>query len=288
MAKIGILINGECDPDFSYTREAIQVLLDSGNEVYADRKYHSVINEKEGTVKYFPNEAQLYQETEMLVLLGGDGSVLSKCEKAASFELPIVGVNLGHLGFLSTIEKDEIPLLARIAKGEYKIEDRMMEEIKITDGGISREFCALNEVVISSSYISKLTDIEVMYSPNSSIKYKCDGLIICTPTGSTAYSLSAGGPIIDSSTSLFCITPICSLSVSTRPTIFSSDTVFKIQGKTCGQSKDIFVTADGKVSIKVTSDAIIEVRKSDLVTKLVRFDEGRFYDIVTKKIFDRQ
>lgn len=288
MAKIGIIINTECDPDYSYSKEAIKVLLESGNEVYIDRKYHSIISEKEGAIKYLPSEADLYSKTEMLIIMGGDGTVLSKCEKAASFDCPIIGVNLGHLGFLSTIEKDELSLLSKISSGEYIIEERMMEEIKITDGGISREFCALNEVVISTSFISKMTEIEVMYSNSSSIKYKADGLIICTPTGSTAYSLAAGGPIIDTSTSVFCVTPICSSSVTTRSTVFSSDTVFRITGKTLGQQKDIFVTSDGKSSVKVTSDALIEVRKSDLVTKLVRFDEGRFYDTVNKKIFERQ
>ena len=286
MVKVGIIVNIERDLDLSCTKSAIDILLEAGAEVYVDRKYHVNFNEG-GPIKFFSNETALFSDTDVIVTFGGDGTILSKCEKAASFEKPIIGVNLGHLGFLCSLEKDELPLLAKLVTGEYSIEERMMAEIKLTDGGISREFCALNEVVISSSIVSKLTEIEVECNGKTTLTYKSDGLIISTPSGSTAYSLSAGGPVIDATTSLLCLTPICPISTLNRPIIFSGDTVLRIQGKTLGQSRDIVVTPDGRTNAKLTADAVIEVRKSDLVTRIVRFKEGRFYDIVNKKLFGK-
>ena len=285
--RIAVFPNPDKDPDFSYTKEVVRILNGAGIKVCIDRRYHYSVGEKPGMVEYYTYIEELLSSSDFVVVLGGDGTILDICERAALHELPIVGVNLGHLGFLATVESDNLEELAKLATEEYFVDERMMMEIQIRDGSIIRELCALNDLVVSSSVGAKIADFKICCDGNTALNLKADGIIIATPTGSTAYSLSAGGPIIDTSTETFCVTPICPHSFASRPIVFSGNSSLTIQGETQSNQTDICVCADGKEVFKVSKDAMVEVIKSDLKTRLVRIGSNRFYDIISTKMFGR-
>ncbi len=282
-----IFPNPDKDPDFSYTKEAVRVLTAAGIKVCADRRYHYSIGERPGAVEYYTYIEDMLNASDFIVVLGGDGTILEICERAALHELPIVGINLGHLGFLAAVEKDNLEELSKLATDEYTIDERMMMEIQIRDGSITRELCALNDIVVSSSVSSKIASFEICCDGYSAIDLKADGIIVATPTGSTAYSLSAGGPVIDTSTETFCVTPICPHSFSSRPVVFSGNSSLTIKGSTQYKQTDICVCADGKEVFKVSENAVVEVIKSDLITRLIRLGRNRFYDILSTKMFGK-
>lgn len=285
--SVAVFPNPDRDPDFSFTKETVRILNNAGIKVNADRRYHYSIGERPGSIEYFTYIEDMLNASDFIVVLGGDGTILEICERASLHELPIVGINLGHLGFLATLEKDALEDLAKLSTDEYQIDERMMMEIQIRDGSITRELCALNDIVVSSSVSSRIADFRLCCDGNTAIELKADGVIIATPTGSTAYSLSAGGPVIDTSTETFCVTPICPHSFSSRPIVFSGNSSLTIQGSTQAKESDICVCADGKEIFKVSENAVIEVIKSDLKTRLVRIGSNRFYDILSTKMFGK-
>ena len=161
----------------------------------------------------------------------------------------------------------------------------MMVDVKITDSGISHELHALNDVVITSGTRAKIADFSVKCDGNKAIPIRADGIIVATPTGSTAYSLSAGGPVIDTRTELFCITPVSPHSLSSRPIVVSADSVITVSGKTLAAQTDIYIAADGRKGLSVSERSVIEIRRSPMKTKLIRIGNEGFFDILTKKMY---
>ena len=163
------------------------------------------------------SEKEIFLSADVLITVGGDGTLINYAKKAATYGKPILGVNAGRLGFLTDVEADNLDLLERLASGEYTTEKRMMIKVSVIDNG-KEVFSdiALNDIIISGGDIARIADIEVNVGKDV-ISYRADGIIISTPTGSTAYSMSAGGPIIDPSMRCFNLTPICSHSLTARP-----------------------------------------------------------------------
>lgn len=183
---------------------------------------------KEGIDAYLPDticspnfktapEDELYRLADLVITIGGDGTIIRYAKRAALDNKPVLGINAGRMGYLANIEQNELHLIPKLINNEYNVEERMMLNVEVFENGEKvNEFSALNDAVITSGFISRIIDISVSVGRDT-INYLADGLIISTPTGSTAYSMSAGGPIIDPSTENICITPICSHSLSAKP-----------------------------------------------------------------------
>lgn len=230
-------------------------------------------------------EEQLYKTADIIIAIGGDGTIIRYAKRAAFEDKPVLGINAGRMGYLANIEQNELKLLSKLKRGEYFVERRMMLSAAVYDG--SRrigEYNALNDAVITSGYISKIIDVSVAVAGDS-ISYRADGLIISTPTGSTAYSMSAGGPIIDPLTQSMCITPICSHSLSAKPILLGAENTVRVKAFSKKRA-EIFLSVDGRRVAQIRPYTEVVIRRSRQYAKLIRLNDRSFYKTLSVKFKD--
>lgn len=223
-----------------------------------------------------------YAEGELLIVIGGDGSILNKAKSAAAADIPILGINMGTLGFLSELEANEIDLIDDVISGNYRSDERMMLDICVQKANKTISTVALNEIIIARGEISHTINVDVSSENMTVLDFAGDGVILSTPTGSTAYSLSAGGPIVEPDAENIIITPICPHSINARPVVLNPNrTVSVVPYRLCDKSAYVFI--DGHEKIKISENEKVIVKKSSLKTKLVRVNNRNFYEIISKK-----
>ena len=230
-------------------------------------------------------EDELYKIADLIITIGGDGTIIRYAKRAALDNKPVLGINAGRMGYLANIEQNELSLISKLKLNEYFIEKRMMLSVTVKENGnVIDEFFALNDAVITSGFISRIIDVSASVGSDS-ITYRADGLIISTPTGSTAYSMSAGGPIIDPLTECFCITPICSHSLSAKPIIFGGNTeiVLKAFSK---KRTEIFLSIDGRRACSLKPYTEVIIKRSEKNAQLIRLNDRSFYKTLSYKFKD--
>ena len=222
--------------------------------------------------------------TELLIVLGGDGTLLSAARLAAGRKVPILAVNLGGLGFLTTVSQDEIyPILEEMFSGKNRISERVMLEAEIIrDGAVVRRQIALNDAVLNKAALARIMDLELRVDGDYVTAYKADGLILSTPTGSTAYSLAAGGPIVYPTVEAFVITPICPHTLTNRPLVIPDSAIIEVDFK--GGDEAAFLTLDGQVGIELMQGDHIRVHKAQDKLLLVRPAKKTYYEILRSKL----
>jgi NAD+ kinase len=228
-------------------------------------------------------EIDFQEDVELVMTLGGDGTILGVARQVADKGIPILGVNLGHLGFLTDLEiPDLFPALGRLLKGDYEIEQRMMLSAQVQREGLPlKDFIALNDVVISKGPISRIISLETYLGSDYLATYRADGVIVASPTGSTAYSLSAGGPIVNPQLELMVVTPVCPHSLNARPFVLSDNQEIRIIMKT--DTTDVMLTIDGQIGYPLQKNDSIVVRKADVYTKLVKVKKRSFSEVLRLK-----
>lgn len=243
------------------------------------------MNKNREEFRYLPLES-VYAEADVLIVLGGDGSILEAARRAVHRGTPILGINLGRLGYMAELEMGELDQLKKLFSKEYYLEKRSMLRVELYSGGDLKSFSyALNDAVISNGSISRIVDLELLQNGSLVTKYRADGLIIATPTGSTAYSLSAGGAIVDPSVRCVCVTPISPHSLTARPLIFSEDSVLEIRN-TCVREKMLYLTVDGRMNFELYRNQVVRVTKSKMETNLIRLKPSSFYHKLRQKMGD--
>lgn len=249
-----------------------------------DRLYRHNKNKIEFTYLQ-PEDA--YGVVDAVVVLGGDGTILESARRAAPYGTYVLGLNLGRLGYMAELELGEIDKLERMVSGDYKTETRSMINIEIinVEGDVRKNEYALNDAVLSNGSISRIVDTELYEGGISIGNYRSDGMIISTPTGSTAYSLAAGGAIVDPRLNCLCVTPICPHSLTARPLIFSDSANIEIKNN-CPREKTLFLTVDGRVNYELAIGERIRVTRSPLVTNFIRLNEYSFYSRLRQKMND--
>ena len=280
--KVAVYVNSKCDKSGRYTASALDFLRSGGADITMLEKDAALVKNIDA-FKFVDDIDALVDGADALIMLGGDGTMLDICGAAARRDVPIFGINLGHLGFLTSVEKSEIKKVECLFSGEYIIEERMMMDVAV--GGVV--LASLNEAALFSSETSKIAHFSLFCDGKKVIDLSADGLIISTPTGSTAYSLSAGGPVIDPSTALFCVTPVCPHALGSRPIIFSADSVLGVSGVTAAAPSEITVSVDGKDKLAVKKSDTVKISRSKLVTKIIKVGEDRFFDILNTKFYKR-
>jgi len=275
LKKIGVITNADKDADFSYTERVAGWIRERGGE------------------PLFPDERPggLYEACEMAVVLGGDGTILRAAREAAKYNVPILGINLGGLGYLTDVERDEGEMaVSRAMGGSFRLEKRMMLciENKLENGPDGR-FNALNDVCVGRGGSSKMISVEIYINGDYMDTYRGDGLIISTPTGSTAYNLSAGGPILKPDSEMIAITGICPHSLAHRPWVVSAGDEVRIRLKGAGVGGEAFgreasVVVDGDERGALTPDTFMSVRRSDEHTTIMRTTDYSFYEILRRKM----
>lgn len=223
---------------------------------------------------------------DLVISLGGDGTMLRAARELASKGTPILGVNIGNLGFLTEVESTEFPLAIKaLHEGNYFIENRMMLSCDITNSHKKKSFLALNDIVLAKGTLSRIVKYDIVIDNKFYTTFISDGVIVSTPTGSTAYSLSAGGPLIYPTLSLISITPICPHSLGVRTTVIDSNS--KIQINREKQREKVFLTVDGQEAIEIKEMDNVEITMSNLKCRLVKLNNYDYFTILRKKITSR-
>lgn len=227
-------------------------------------------------------ENEIYEKSDVIITVGGDGTIIRYGKLAAKAGKPVIGVNAGRIGFLAQVEPNELHLLKKLKTGEFSVEKRMLLNIDVVeDGKIKSNFIAMNDAVITSGFISRIIDIKA-YIGDECVSYRADGMIISTPTGSTAYSLSAGGPIIDPVTECIALTPICSHTLTARPIILNHDATLKIKAQSLKKS-DVYLSVDGRRAGEIKAFTELVITKSPYNIDLIRLDNKSFYKTISEK-----
>ncbi|MCI0450630.1 MAG: NAD(+)/NADH kinase [Chlorobi bacterium] len=231
--------------------------------------------------KFCASDKEILSKSDFLVSIGGDGTFLSSAKLVGRKNIPIIGVNLGKLGFLAETSTNDIDkFIAEINKGKYKIEERTV--LSARAGNSKKTIYGMNEIVINQTGLVKTIVIQAYYNNQLVNSYHSDGLIVATPTGSTGYSLSAGGPIVYPKTAVFILLPLSPHTLTARPVILSDDGVFKVK---IMSEVAITVTADGNSSIKLNSPAEIEIKKAPYTAKLAKSLNSNYFKVLTRKLF---
>ncbi|OPY09750.1 MAG: putative inorganic polyphosphate/ATP-NAD kinase [Syntrophus sp. PtaB.Bin001] len=277
--RIGIIANIRKATALECSADLRKWLLEQGMEVFLDKEIAAAIGEKEGL-----DRRDLAEQSDLLVVLGGDGAMLRAARSVREFEIPIVGINLGTFGYLTEINLNEMyPSLERILRGDYSTEDRMMLDLQVLrDGRTSCEFTVLNDVVISRGNLSRIIDMETAVDDHYLTTFRADGLIISTPTGSTAYSLSAGGPIVFPSQNVIIVNPICPHTLTNRPIILPCNMTVTV--KVWSEEEGVNVDLDGQESVSLKSGDTLIVRRSRYVTTLVSSSNRDYLEILRSKL----
>ena len=283
MKKVILTPNPYRDKGFHTARNAMKILQNAGLEVQlclpfgVDRSY-----DLPRDLRFSKLEREL-PHAECVICFGGDGTILHMAKAATRHNIPILGVNIGTMGFMAELESSELDQLARLAKDDFAIDHRMMLDVSVSrDGEILYQDLCLNDAVITKGAIARIIHLGVQFDGIRALEFGGDGVIVATPTGSTAYSLSAGGPIVEPEAHSILITPICAHDMMSRSVVASDQRTVTVE-LTQNARRNAFLSVDGGKALRLSIGDVTTIRKSEKQTKLIRLKERSFYDIVNMK-----
>lgn len=277
--KIGLIINSAKERSFDTAIRIVDILMDEGAELLSSR----AAPVPHTTVLDSPEE--VIRACDAAVTVGGDGTIIHNAKAAALYDKPLVGVNLGRVGFVANIEPDELDELRKLVTGDYRVQRRMLLDITKTRGTESRSYTAVNEVAVHRDSLSSMVDISVDLDGEHIISYRADGMLFSTPTGSTAYSFSAGGPVIQPDMRCILLTPVCPHALSSRQVVFGEDVTLTAYVHPSSDLK-CYMTVDGQDYVPISSDDRITVRRSPRELQLIILKEKNFYTLLNEKLKD--
>ena len=279
MKSIGIVVKRGRPEALALARRLVRWLRRRKREVLIDADAAAVLGIEGGVGK-----AEMMAKADLVVVLGGDGTLLAVARHSGVRGVPVLGANLGGLGFLTAIRPDEVfTALGRVLAGEFEVDRRSMLAASVRrDGRVIRKFQALNDMVINKGALARILDLETWVDGVPLCTYKADGLILATPTGSTAYSLSAGGAIVDPAVAVLLVSPICPHTLTQRPIVLPDNARLRIRVRS--PDEDIVFTIDGQEGMKLASEDEIEVRRARNHVLLVRSPAHTFYELLRTKL----
>ena len=279
MKSIGIFVKRHHQDAVQVAAQVAEWLRGRGIEVLADEALAAAVP----AAKSCPAEA-IPDAADLLIVLGGDGTLLSVSRLVGDRCTPILGINLGSLGFLTEITRDEIiPVLEQLVAGELTVSERLRLDVIIRREGTEvARYRVLNDLVINKGALARIIDMEAWVDDTYLTTFKADGLIVATPTGSTAYNLAAGGPIISPALHCLVISPICPHMLTNRPIIVSDEAVIRIEVKF--QNEEVAMTADGQIGMPLQGGDVVEIRRSPHPTMLVLSPTKDYFQILRTKL----
>ncbi len=278
MKKIGLVPNQIKDKDYRYTKRLVTHCVMRG--------YTPQINDEVGRaadlMEYVVSDQVIFEESDFIISLGGDGTLLGVGRKASFYNVPILGINLGTLGFLTTAEKELAEeAVDDVISGQYMLENRMLLQAKLH--GKSEKSIALNDICITRGGLSTILEIRIYVNDLYMDTLRADGVIIYTPTGSTAYNLSAGGPILQANGNMIGVTPIAAHTLTSRPFVLSAEDVVRLE-VVSDKNMSYTLTADGQEHISLSGTSIIEISKAKNCVTIMKTKEQNFYDVLRQKL----
>jgi len=277
---LGIIANLDKDNTVAVTRQILAELTALRQEVMLPISLAAQIEREE--LGYL--EQEMAEACSAIVVLGGDGTLLSVARRWPFWGIPLMGVNLGHLGFLTEVEEKSVTeALRMIVRGEFRLQERMMLKATVVRSNAPlQEAFALNDCVVTKGAFARMIRLEIHIGKSYLETFPADGVIVATPTGSTAYSLSAGGPIADPAMQLMLLTPICAHMLQARPTVISPRE--KIRVHLHSVHDDIVLTLDGQEGIRLLPNDEVIIERADIVTRLIKVAPRSFYDVLRHKL----
>jgi len=289
MKKILLTPNPYRDKDFNTVRRAVQILKDAGADVKiclpfdVDRSF-----ELPKDLQFVRMEREI-QDADAVICFGGDGTILHMAKTATRYGVPILGVNIGTMGFMAELESGELSELSRLAAGDFVLDRRMMLDVTVRRDRdiIFHELC-LNDAVITKGAVARIVHLSVKCDGVQAMECGGDGVVISTPTGSTAYNLSAGGPIVEPDAKNILITPICAHDMGSRCVVASMHRHITVE-LTRNARRNAFLSVDGGKALKLNMGDVTHIRSSDKEIKLIRLKNRSFYDVIQAKFrnYDR-
>ena len=283
MKRIIIAPNPYRDKNFQTARAAADIIRQAGMEprlclpFEVDRSY-----ELPRDLRFFRLEKEL-PAASMVVCLGGDGTILHIAKAATRHGVPILGVNIGTMGFMAELESSEMEKMSKIAHGEYSLDTRMMLDVTVQrDRDIIYHDICLNDVAITKGSVGRIVQLNVKCDGVTAMECGGDGILVATPTGSTAYSLSAGGPIVEPDARNIIITPVCAHDMISRSMVMSEKRNVTVQ-MVQNVRRNAFLSVDGGKAIRMNMGDVAIIKKSNLETKLVRLNDRSFYEVLNSK-----
>ena len=279
--RIGLVANSDKVACKSAIRRAVNLIEKHGRLVFADQITGQMAKLPEEA--RFQSVSRLATQVDLILVFGGDGTMLKVARDIAGAKTPLLGVNLGRLGFLTDVDSKELPqALKMVWNHNYTLEPRpLIEAIMEVDGKTTRQ-TAMNDFVISRGLVSRMIELEVSVDDKELTRYRCDGLIVSTPTGSTAYALSAGGAIVSPMAEVISLTPICPQALSNRSVIVSLRSILKVT--ILSQKLEIILTADGQVPTQLKAGDMITIRRSRRIVHLLRLAQSSFFATLRQKL----
>ena len=282
MRTIAILPNLTRENALTVTAEICQTLTRLGARVLSEA---SLADALDGLPVQCLSEREMLEQCDLVIAVGGDGSIIYAAHKAIPFGKPVLGINAGRLAFLAGLERHELPLLERLFTGGYTTERRMLLRAQIVaDGVVLCEQLCVNDAVLSRSGAAKLTRYRVEADGKRVDTYLGDGVIVATPTGSTAYSLSAGGPVVDPSLESLLLTPVCPHALSARTLLFSSQTALTVH---VTSDASPVLTCDGGDPLPIPENAAVRIEKAQTSAFFIRIKTDSFMDVLHHKLQQR-
>lgn len=283
--KTAVVVNLSKEEAISCAGEISLLMLSNNSDVFMLSECAPFY--KGVKVSYTDTIEELFRICDIAITVGGDGTIIHAAKYAARFDKPLIGVNVGRLGFAADIEIDGISELTRILDGNYSVEERVLFDVEVIKNGVSKNYLAVNDAVIARGQLSKIIDLQVTLDDEEIAKYRADGLLFSTPTGSTAYSLSAGGPIIAPQLDCILMTPVCPHSLFSRSVIFEGNSVLTVSVKIPDECCCV-LTIDGEKNVDILADDIVKIKKSDLKLKFVSINKRNFYRKLNEKLKERE
>lgn len=284
MKKYFTVTNTSKDVDLKFTHEVIDYLTEIGMECTGTM----VISEMSDGNYIHANSQNVTSDTEFILILGGDGTFIHVGKDLNSLNIPIIGINLGNLGFLAEVEKDNYKEdLKHILKDETHIEDRMLlDATVIHDGKEIFNILAFNDIVLSKTKTKGIIDFDVVVNDRYLNSYSSDGMVISTPTGSTGYNLSAGGPVVYPTAEIILATPICAHSLNSRTVVFSAEAIIDLVAKNRinSEGQEMIASFDGENDILLYDKDIIRCKKGKSTVKILRLNKTSFVEHLGKKM----
>jgi len=221
---------------------------------------------------------------DLMICFGGDGTILHAARDATLHDVPVLGVNMGSVGFMAELERGDLSQLSALVQGTYTIQERMMLDVRVFRGNkLLSQDTALNDAVISKGSVARVAEMEVLADGVQVTAVTGDGVIVATPTGSTAYSMSAGGPIVEPASQLIIVTPVCAHQLSARAMVLSPERTIAVQLPR-GNHKYLYLSVDGGKAVRLSGGDRVEIRRAERSTKLVQLSDRSFYQVIHQKL----
>lgn len=284
LKRIALIPNLTKNGAYEESLKAIRLLKLFGGKILMTADLSEKYSDND--IAFFESHEVLIQKCDAVVTIGGDGTIIHAAKHAANFEKPLLGINMGRLGFVAELEPNELPMLERLFSGDYNVEKRQMLKVTLKSKSGSKSFFALNDAVISRGSMTKIIDLDVWLKKSYICHYRADGLIVSTPTGSSAYALSAGGPVIEPSMSCILMTPICSHSLFSRPVLFNPSSEILVNAAS-REDTDLTLTIDGETTIPITADDTVVITTAEIYAELIVLKDKTFYRVLSDKFTER-